>query len=906
MSRGTILLGVFLLLFVVVPRSLGILTDWLWFKDLGYDVVYRTRLLSQWALFALGGALFVALVMGSARLAGRLTAPRLGGLELPGSPQVRAMEGSFRLIVIVGTVLLGLMMAGALSAQWLDIRRYLSPTSFESADPLFNRDISFFVFALPVYRMLQGWLLTAAVMALLAALAVYSFRLVLPQLPGGQDGEWRETPPRVRVALTRPMRAHVFGLGAAIFVILAWGHRLSIYELVYSTRGAAFGAGYADVHARIPALWFLTAVALAAAVLLLLAVSRPGFRLAALAAGGWVAAAVLIGGIYPGLVQRLIVQPQELERERPYIERTIRLTRQAFALDRIEEIPITGEEMVTREEIAQNPGTVGNIRLWDPEPLLTTYNQIQSIRAYYEFAGIDVDRYTIDGEYRQVMLAARELAPERLPTQAQTWVNRRLQFTHGYGAAMSAVNEVTPEGLPTLFLQDVPPRGKLDIEQPELYYSERSRDYVIVGTRFPEFSYPRGDENVHTTYQGRTGVGIGSFARRLLFAWRFRDLNILLSDAITRETRILYHRNIRERVERAAPFLRLDQDPYIVVADGRLFWILDGYTVSTRYPYAQAHSPGNLNYIRNSVKVVVDAYHGTVALYVAEPGDPLIRTYGRIFPGILLPLDELPPSLRAHLRYPQDLFAVQAEMYRTFHMRDPRVFYNQEDVWVLPEEIYFDARRIMTPYYIIMRLPETAREEFVLILPYTPPGKQNMITWLAARSDGEHYGTLKAFRYPKDKLVFGPMQIEARLNQEPAISEQFTLWSQGGNRVIRGNLIVIPIGESNLYVEPIYLQAEQGRLPEMRRVVLASGNRVVMESTVDAGLRALFTGPQPPRGIVTRTAPEPPSAPPADVADGDLLGLLRSLQDRQTRMAQELNALEDDLRRLRTILEQRR
>jgi uncharacterized membrane protein (UPF0182 family) len=657
-------------------------------------------------------------------------------------------------------------------------------------------------------------------------------------------------------------------------------------------------------------LWLLVGLALIASVASLAGISRISLRVPLAAGAAWVVTAFLLAGAYPAVVQRLIVQPQELERERPYIERTIRMTRQAFALDRIEETPITGKEMVTAAEIRGNPGTIGNIRLWDPEPLLTTYNQIQSIRLYYDFVNVDVDRYTIDGRYRQVMLAARELAPERLPPQAQTWVNRRLQFTHGYGVAMSAVNEVTPEGLPTLFVQDVPPRGKIQIDRPELYYSERSADYVIVRTRFPEFSYPRGDDNVFTTYEGTTGVNIGSRARRLLFALRFGDLNIMLSDAITPESTILFHRNIRDRVSRVAPFLRLDSDPYIVVADGRLFWILDAYTVSNRFPYSQPHRDG-FNYIRNSVKAVVDAYNGTVGLYVAEPDDPIIQTYAKIFPGLLRPMGDMPPFLRPHLRYPQDLFAAQAEMYRIFHMQDPRVFYNREDVWVLPEEIYIDQPRQMKPYYIIMRLPDALREEFVLILPFTPPGKQNMITWLSARSDGEHYGQIKAFRYPKDKLVFGPMQIEARLNQDPDISKQFTLWSQGGNRVIRGNLIVIPVGESNLYVEPIYLQAEQGRLPEMKQVVLASGNRVVMEATVDAAMRALLGGPTPTRPIIARILPDGPGAvAPPPVAPGpgtdDPAALLRSVQARQTRMMEELRALDADLQRLREALEQGR
>jgi len=902
MSRRTAVILTLAIAFWGVPRALGLYTDWLWFADLGFAGVYRTRLLTQAALFAVGGAASLVLLLGSAVLARRLSDRAIGQVEVPGSAQVRAMERPFRAAVLGGSLLLALVMAGSLAARWQEVLRFLRPTPFGTADPLFGRDVGFFVFTLPLYRLVQGWLLVAVFLALLVAAAVYLFRIVLPQIPppGGDDGaSWPR--PAVGGLLSRPMRAHLFGLGAALLALLAWGYRLSVYELVYSPRGAAFGASYTDIHARLPALWFLVALSVLAAALLLLGIRRPGLRLASTAAGVWIGAAILVGGIYPAVFQRLIVQPQELERERPYIDRTIRLTRQAFALDRIAEVPTAGEEMVTAEEIAQRPATIGNIRLWDPEPLLTTYNQIQSIRLYYDFVSIDVDRYTIDGRYRQVMLGARELAPQRLPPQAQTWVNRRLQFTHGYGVAMSAVNEVTPEGLPTLFLQDVPPRGKIPIDRPELYFSERATDYVIVRARFPEFSYPKGEENVYTTYDGKTGVHIGSLGRRLLFAWRFRDLNILLTDAITSRTVILYHRNVRERVARLAPFLRLDRDPYVVVADGRLFWILDAYTYSNRYPYAQPHREG-FNYLRNSVKAVVDAYHGTVTLYVAEPADPLIRTYARIFPRLLRPLAELPASLQAHLRYPQDLFAAQAEMYRLFHMQDPRVFYNKEDVWVLPEEIYIDKPREMAPYYVIMRLPDAPREEFMLILPYTPPGKQNMITWLAARSDGPHYGKLLAFRYPKDKLVFGPMQIEARLNQDPAISEQFTLWSQGGNRVIRGNMIVIPIGQSNLYVEPIYLQAEQGRLPEMKRVILASGNRVVMEPTVGAALRGLFAQPQPSPPTAGRTPAV--AASPGQVG-ADPAALLKALQARQARIQEELRALEADLQRLQQLLERK-
>jgi len=904
MNTRNLIVLILLVLFWGGPAVLAFYTDWLWFQDLGFAGVFRTRFLAQASLFVLGGLASVGAILGSAFLARRLAEQAVGSIEMPASAQMRAMERPFSLAVVGGGLFLALNMAGAAAGRWEHVLRWRHATPFGAADPQFGLDIGFFVFTLPVYRFVQGWLLTVTVLALAAAVAVYAFRIVFPQMPVPLEGETalRPTAP-LNLIVSRPMRRHLFGLGAVLLLLMAWGHWLAVYDLVYSPRGAAFGASYADIFARLPALRLQAVVALVGAGLVGAAAFRRGYRLAIAGAGLWIGAGILAVGVYPALVDRFVVQPQELERERPYIERTIRLTRQAYALDRIAEAPIAGEEMVTAADMAQTPGTVANIRLWDSGPLLTTYNQIQSIRLYYDFVDVDADRYTIDGRYRQVMLAARELSPEKLPAQAQTWVNRRLQFTHGYGVAMSPVNELTPEGLPTLLLQDVPPKGKLRMDRPEVYYGEKSPGYVIVRTRASEFNYPKGEENVYTTYQGTTGVRLGSPIRRLLFAWRFRDVNILLSKDITPESVILYHRAITERVGRLAPFLRLDSDPYVVVADGRLYWILDAYTHTDRYPYSQPTREG-FNYIRNSVKAVVDAYHGTVALYVAEPADPMIQTYARIFPGLFQPLDGLPASLRPHLRYPQDIFSTQAEMYRTFHMQDPRVFYNREDMWSLPQEISIDKPVEMTPYYVIMRLPGVATEEYVLIMPFTPPGKQNMITWLAARSDGEHYGKLLAFRYPKDKLVFGPMQIEARINQDPRISEQFSLWNQGGNRVIRGNMIVIPIGGSNLYVEPIYLQAEQGRLPEMKRVVLASGNRVAMEPTVTAALRALLAEPGAPADAAART---PGTAPvgkaPAGAAGTDPKTLLRALIDRQARILEELRALDADLRRLREMLD---
>ena len=588
------------------------------------------------------------------------------------------------------------------------------------------------------------------------------------------------------------------------------------------------------------------------------------------------------------------------------------MTRKAFCLDRIEEQDFPTEECLSFQDIQKNPDTITNIRLWDNRPLKDVYNQIQSIRGYYEFNDVDIDRYTVDGQYRQVMLSARELVQGKLPANAQTWVNQRLQYTHGYGAVMSPVNEITTEGLPNLFLQDVPPRGKLPLDRPEIYFGEKTTGNVIVNTGAKEFDFPKGDENVQTQYQGKGGVALDSYFKKLVFASQFGAPNILFTNYITSESRILYFRNIKERVQRVVPFLLLDNDPYLVVADGRLSWIQDAYTYTDKYPYSQPFQD-RLNYIRNSVKVVIDAYDGTMSLYVADPNDPLIVTYSAIFPGLFTPMGQMPASLASHVRYPEDLFKVQVEMYRAYHMRDANVFYNKEDLWKVPNEIFDTKEQPVEPYYVIMRIPGQPKEEFVLMIPFTPPNKDNIIAWLAARSDGADYGKLLVFKFPKDRLIYGPMQIEARIDQDPTISGQFTLWNQGGSRIIRGNTLVIPIEKSNLYVEPIYLQAEKSRMPELKRVITATGNKLVMETTLQESLAKLF-GQQPATplpGAPPTTAP-PPAAPGAQLP-GTAASLVQSARQHYNaaqdalkngnwaKYGDEIKAMEQDLARLEEL-----
>jgi hypothetical protein len=543
--------------------------------------------------------------------------------------------------------------------------------------------------------------------------------------------------------------------------------------------------------------------------------------------------------VYAASVQRLTVDPDELEKERRYIQRNLDATRAAFGLDQIEERPFPASPEVTPAEIAASPDTINNIRLLDVRPLQDTYTQIQTIRPLYEFNDVDIDRYVIDGVRRQVMLAARELSPNRLPPDAQSWVNRRLQFTHGYGLVMSPVNEVVQEGLPELLIKDIPVSGVLPVTRPEIYYGEEPEHYVIVKTKAQEFDYPVGETSVQTVFEGEGGVQLGGIFRRVLLAWEFQDLNILISDSVTSESRILFRRNIQNRIRSIAPFLTLDHDPYVVIADGRLVWIQDAYTTTSQYPYSR-RAPDGYNYIRNSVKVVVDAYDGTTRFYLVDPDDPIARTYARIFPKLFTPYDQMPAALRAHVRYPEDLFKAQVDTYRTYHIKDTGALYNREDIWNVPTELFGASEVRVEPYYVIMRIPDEPTEEFMLILPLTPARRLNTIAWVAARSDVPNYGKLLAFRFPTESLVFGPQQVESRIDQDPLISAQFALWNQSGSRVIRGNLLMIPIGSGNLFVEPIYLRAETSQLPELKRVVVANGNRIAMEPTLRRSLEVVF------------------------------------------------------------------
>ena len=890
-------------LFFVVPASVEFLTDWMWFGEVGYRPIYATELTTRAALaagafvFTLGWlGLNVRKALASISPAPLAFTTREGfTVALPTRDQLRPLV----MLIVAGAAFL---VASFASSQWLTILSWWHQVPFGKNDPVLARDAAFYVFTLPLLELVRGLALAIVVLAAIGSAALY--------VAGGQMAL---TPFGFTVG--EAARRHLTWLAAAFFLVLALGAWLArIHEIVMPS-GIIQGASYADVHARMPAALALMAAALVGAALAV-ASAIGGSRRLLIAGAAVYAVTMLGGGAYAAMLQRFAVTPNEQVRETPFMEYNIAATREAFALDQIEERELNGDAALTRADIEANRGTLDNVRLWDHQPLLETFGQIQEIRTYYDFVSVDNDRYVINGQNRQVMLSARELNPAALPNR--TWVNERLVFTHGHGLTLGPVNQVTNEGLPVLFVRDLPPVTTVDINvtEPSIYFGELANDYVIVRTRAQEFDYPKGEDNVFSTYDGTGGVPVGSLLNKLLFAVRFRSYQILLSDDITSESRLMFDRQIRRRVSKIAPFLLYDEDPYPVVSDGRIFWIQDAYTVSARYPYATA-AAGGVNYMRNSVKVVIDAYQGTVQFYFAEPNDPIAQTMARIFPALLRPLAEMPEELRRHVRYPEGIFAVQASVFATYHMTNPAVFYNKEDQWEAPAVDSSGENRRMEPYYAMMKLPGEQDAEFIQMLPFTPRRRDNLASWMVARSDGEHYGKLAVFAFPKQTLVFGPQQVVARINQDQVISPQISLWNQRGSEVIQGTLMVIPIAESLIYVRPLYLRAQAGRIPELTRVIVAYQNRIVMERTLDQAIDRLFGDSA--RGEKPATAPAAATgaagatpAPPPPI--GDASGFERMASEARDTYQRALDAQRagdwakygEEIKRLGELLERMR
>lgn len=791
-------------------------------------------------------------------------------------------------------------MGWALSRQWMLVLPYFQSTAFHRTDPLFSQDISQYIFALPVWEWGVFWLTGVTGYGLMAVLLTYLLSgnsLSEGKFPGFSPAQQR----------------HLYGLLGGLMFVVSLRYWLERYALLYSPRGVSYGASYTDVTVHLPVYTGLSLLALALAVYLsyltLSDARNPKLHrliLPGLSIYLGLAIAVGTGGVYE-IVQSLVVQPNELAREQPYIQRTIAFTRQAFGLENMEARTFDPQGNLTEADLEANALTVRNIRLWDQQPLLATNRQLQQIRLYYRFLNADIDRYTlgstttttapppdtqstanaltgIPAGLQQVLIAARELDYAAVPKQAQTWVNQHLIYTHGYGFTVSPVNRAGADGLPEYLVKDIgitsgtplttasaAIRDSIPIGQPRIYYGENTNTYVMTGTKVKELDYPSGDENVYNIYDGRGGIPLNSLWKRLLFATYLRDWRMVLTPEFLPDTKLLFRRNLSQRIRAIAPFLRYDSDPYLVAADARvnpqdkqdpsyLYWIMDAYTASDRYPYSDVGTEG-VNYIRNAVKVVVDAYHGAVTFYVADTSDPIIQTWAKIFPEMFRPLSAMPVSLRQHLRYPADLFKIQSDRLMTYHMTDPQVFYNREDQWQIPTEVYGDRPQLVNPYYLVTSLPSVPFEEFILLLPFTPKERTNLVAWLAARSDGENYGKLLLYTFPKQRLVYGTEQIEARINQDPAISQQISLWNRQGSRVVQGNLLIVPIEQSLLYVEPLYLEATQNRLPTLVRVIVAYENRIVMAPTLQQALQAIFKPKATPAAPIIRPVAEPPPQP---------------------------------------------
>ncbi|MFA6524686.1 MAG: UPF0182 family protein [Patescibacteria group bacterium] len=850
-------IGIVVILIVALVSSANIITDWFWFKEVGYQQLFTTPLIAKVIVgfgVAICSYLILALIFGLARRFSPSTKSFNVKINTPQGPKMKVIDAGpvIRKITIPVVILVSIVIGLIAAANWEIILLYINKTPFNSTDPLFHKDISYYIFTLPFIGLIIRLFEAIILIGVIGSVLIYLLLGVI-QLKGGLRNLFQAAGPGIIHSAKRMLSI----LFATFFIIIsAKTYFIEIPSLVYSKTGSFIGASYTDVHITLPVLQVMSVVALVVGIVLLIHAFKSWTRLVVSSILVYLLVGVIGGWILSEIIQRLIVLPNEFAKETPYIRNNIDATQKAYGIDQVEKRDLTGETLLTNQDINNNQLTIQNIRLWDREPLLDTFSQLQEIRTYYEFLSVDNDRYTIGGNLRQVLLSARELNTANLPQL--NFINEHLTFTHGYGLTLSPVNEVTKEGLPVLFVKDLPPESsikEIKINNPEIYYGEMPNNYVIVNSSAEEFNYPSGENNIYSIYSGSGGVQISSLMDKLLFALRFKSSKLFLSNDITNSSRLLMYRDIDDRVRKLAPFLKFDLDPYLVITEnGAMEWIYDAYTVSNRYPYAEKVSDSrlndfvaensfvvsNLNYIRNSVKITINAYTGVTNIYVSDTTDPIIQAYQKLYKDVFKSMDELPTDLRSHIRYPEDLFAFQTDIYSEYHMDEPQNFYNKEDEWQIPTQPQNEESDPMMRH-MIMKLPGEAKEEYILMLPFTPKGKDNLAAWMVARNDNENYGKIVVYRFPKQKLVYGPNQIINRINQDPEISRQISLWDQRGSEVISGNLLVIPIEESLIYVQPIYLRAEGGKIPELKRVIVAHENRIAMEETLELALNKIFT-----------------------------------------------------------------
>lgn len=835
-------IGAALLIVLLAAPVVSFITEAQWFAALGLRDVFLTRFALQLWLFLASLGLSFAFVTANVWIALRTRSGR--ALRAVGIRR-RTLWSGAGAVGLAAAAVIALILSGGAGSRWQTLALFMHSTDTGVREPVFGLDVSFYVLRLPFLHDVIAWLFGLFFLTLLVLTGLYAWR--------GDTFDLR---------LPVPSIVHISILVGGLALVLAVGAYIDRYDLLFSHNGVVWGVGFADINARVPLAIFRTVLAVAlAAVLFANVVIRRGSVIVA-AVVAWLVVA-LVSAIYPALVQRVVVAPAELSQESQYIKREIDFTRRAFAIDKVKTAPYGGEAPITRQDVEADRATVDNLRLWDNKQLQETYQQLQSIRTYYTFRNIDVDRYEIDGKTAQLLISARELDQDRLPQQAQRWVNQKLQYTHGYGVAASPVAAVVGEGLPDYVVKDLPPIGTIKVTRPEVYFGTMESEYVLCPSVQPEFDYPKGEENVRAAYQGSHGVTLEG-ANRFLWSMRTGDFNMLVSSELTDRTQLLFRRNVKERVGAIAPFLQMPDDPYVVVVDGRIYWIQDTYTVADTYPYSErVEAAGGQNYLRNSVKVVVDAYEGTTDFYVADPTDPIIRAYQATFPSLFKPLDRMPASLQAHLRVPERQFFIQSLVHATYHIGDPAVLYNREDIWAIPQNL--------EPYYVEMRLPGESRVEYVQMIPFTPTRRQNLVSWLAVRNDAPHYGEMVSFVLPKDKVILGPQQISARIQQTPEISRDRTLLNSQGSSVIDGNLLVVPVGDSFLYFQPWYLKSTTSTqsLPELKKVILTDASTtglVAYQNTLDQAL-AQLTGQAAPAPSQPGAPPQPAAGTPPVVAD---------------------------------------
>ena len=878
-----------ILVTVVLPFVSSLLNyyiDWLFFTETGFASVFMTALYAKTGVGFLFGLSLCAVIIANLLCANRAKFP-YSGVSIVGG-------GSFRLnrndanrfvkpLAALATLILSILAANWGALRWAEVLLFTNRVNVGTVDPVIGNDFGFYLFSLPFLEILKNFAGFALLAAAAVSAGVYYLRggIILTERGASVDEK---------------VRKHLAVMAALFTCVIAAGFYLDSFQLLYSNKGSFYGAGYVDVNSRLITYRILTFLTPLAGMLLAAGIWKGAWRTALLPPLVVVALYVIGNRVYPGLLQKFKVSPNELALETPYIENNIKFTRFGFDLEKIETIPFDVDTKLTAADVASNDATIKNIRLWDHAPLLKTYSQLQQIRTYYKFFDVDNDRYKVNGQYTQVMLSPRELSYADLPSK--NWINERLIFTHGNGITFGPVSRISKEGLPEFFVKDIPAVSLADIKvtRPEIYFGELSNDYVVVKTKVPEFSYPTATGNINTTYAGSGGVAIDSLLKKALFAAKFKTEKILLSSDITAESRIIYNRNINERVRAIAPFLRFDGDPYMVVdAGGRLKWIIDAYTYSDRLPYSKPIQ-GGINYMRNSVKATIDAYDGTLNFYISDPNDVLAKVYARIFPGLFKPLTSMPEDLRRHVRYPHQFLQLQAAIFAAYHMTDPKVFYNKENLWQIPAL----GEKPMEPYYTIMKLPGEKMEEYILLLPFTPSKRDNLAAWLTARCDGNNYGKIRAYTFPRDRLIYGPKQIDARINQDSFISQQLTLWNQRGSEVIRGSLLVIPIEKSLLYVQPLFLAADKAGLPELKRVIVAFGDQVVMEENLELALQRLFGGEKTVATVAAAVTSETKSSPAALAKEA------MSIYEKATTLQRQGNwaGYGEELRKLEQILKQ--